>query len=152
VPSSPDWDEAYLAAMADDEDPGDLEEDQDPDNAAPAGLDDAELAALLAEAREVAADQARAAEATDAGAATYPGCARRTTSVHNGRCAESIRTRASSMTLKIPQRHSHPGDLVVGRGAVAATIGRDHAADRGHALDGDHVTGPGFSPGLASSR
>jgi hypothetical protein len=26
------------------------------------------------------------------GAATYPGCARRTTSVHNRRCAESIRT------------------------------------------------------------
>ena len=39
--------------------------------------------------------------------------------------------RTSSMTLKIPQRYSHPGDLVIGRGAAAATIGRDHAADRG---------------------
>ena len=56
------------------------------------------------------------------------------------------------MTLKIPQRHSHPGDLVVGRGVVAATIGRDHAADRGQSLGGDHVPGPGFPPGLASSR
>jgi hypothetical protein len=44
VPSSPDWDEAYLDAMADDEYPGDLEEYQDPNNAPPAGLDDAELA------------------------------------------------------------------------------------------------------------
>ena len=63
VPSSPDWDEAYLAAMADDEDPGDPDEYQDPDSAPPADLDDAELAALIAEAREITADQARAAEA-----------------------------------------------------------------------------------------
>jgi hypothetical protein len=47
VPQSPDWDEAYLAARADDEDPGDLDEYQDPDNAPPDGLDDAELAALI---------------------------------------------------------------------------------------------------------
>jgi hypothetical protein len=32
------------------------------------------------------------------------------------------------MALKVPQRHSHPGDLEVGSGAVAAMIGRDHAA------------------------
>jgi Domain of unknown function (DUF222) len=63
VPQSPDWDEAYLAAIADDEDPGDSEEYQDPDNAPPPGLDDAELEALIAEAREITADQARAAEA-----------------------------------------------------------------------------------------
>jgi hypothetical protein len=67
VPQSPEWDEAYLAARADDEYPGDLDEYQDPDNAPPAGLDDAELAALIAEARqngrEITTDQARAAEA-----------------------------------------------------------------------------------------
>src|SRR5271155_4197148 len=63
VSQSPDWDEAYLAAIAEDEDPGDPEEDEDPDNAPPAGLDDRELAVLLAEAREMTADQARAAEA-----------------------------------------------------------------------------------------
>ena len=62
VPQRPDWDEAYLAAMADDEDPGDPDDYQDPDNAPPAGLDDAELATLLAEAREITAGQARAAE------------------------------------------------------------------------------------------
>ena len=63
VPQSPDWDEAYLAAVADDEDPGDLEEYEDPDNAPPPGLDDAELEALIAEALEITADQVRAAEA-----------------------------------------------------------------------------------------
>ena len=36
--------------------------------------------------------------------------------------------RHSSMTLKIPQRHGHAGDLVVGRGAVAAVRGRFQAA------------------------
>ena len=64
VPQSPDWDEAYLAARAEDEYPGDLEEYEDPDHAPPT-LDDAELAALIAEARqvgqEITADQARAA-------------------------------------------------------------------------------------------
>jgi len=56
------------------------------------------------------------------------------------------------MALKIPQRHSHPGDLEVGSGAVAATIGRDHAADCGQPFGGDHVPGPVSPPGLASSR
>ncbi|HJY66174.1 MAG TPA: hypothetical protein VJ254_05565, partial [Streptosporangiaceae bacterium] len=46
VPCSPDWDEAYLAAMAEDEYPGDADLYEDPDNARPAGLDDAELATL----------------------------------------------------------------------------------------------------------
>jgi hypothetical protein len=46
------------------DDPGDLEdfdEYEDPDNAPPPGLDDAELAALIAAAREAAADQEAAA-------------------------------------------------------------------------------------------
>ncbi|MFZ0188535.1 MAG: DUF222 domain-containing protein [Streptosporangiaceae bacterium] len=60
VPCSPDWDEDYLAAMAEDEDPGDADLYEDPDNAPPAGLDDAELATLIAEARENAEEQARA--------------------------------------------------------------------------------------------
>jgi hypothetical protein len=47
-------------AHAEDEDPGDPDEYEDPDSAPPAGLDDAELAALLAEARAAAEDQARA--------------------------------------------------------------------------------------------
>jgi hypothetical protein len=62
VPQSPDWDEVYLAAMADDEYPGDPDEYEDPDNAPPPGLDDAELEALIAEAREITAEQARAAQ------------------------------------------------------------------------------------------
>jgi hypothetical protein len=62
VPQSPDWDEAWLAARAEDEDPGDPDEYEDPDNAPPAGLDDDQLAALIAEAREITAEQARAAE------------------------------------------------------------------------------------------
>jgi len=59
VPSGPGWieDEGYLAALSEEDDPGDPELDQDPDNAPPAGLDDAGLAALLAEAREVSGDQ-----------------------------------------------------------------------------------------------
>ena len=64
VPQSPDWPEWMdEGAHADDEDPGDPDLYQDPDNAPPAGLDDAELEALLAEAREAAGDQARAAAA-----------------------------------------------------------------------------------------
>ena len=67
VPQSPDWDEACLAARADDEYPGDLDEYEDPDSSPPPGLDDAQLDALIAEARqtgrEITADQARAAEA-----------------------------------------------------------------------------------------
>jgi hypothetical protein len=52
-------DPAYLASWAGDEDPGDLDDYADSDNA-PLELDDAELAALLAEAREITAGQARA--------------------------------------------------------------------------------------------
>ena len=62
VPQSPDWppwmdDDAH----ADDEDPGDPDLYEDPDNAPPAGLEDAELEVLLAEAREEGAARARAA-------------------------------------------------------------------------------------------
>jgi hypothetical protein len=52
--------EAYLACLADEDEPGDPDEEEDPDSAPPPGLDDAELAALIAEAREAAADAARA--------------------------------------------------------------------------------------------
>ena len=62
VPQRPDWDEAWLAARAEDEDPGDPEEYEDPDNAPPPGMDDDQLAALIAGAREVTAEQVRAAE------------------------------------------------------------------------------------------
>jgi hypothetical protein len=62
VPQTPDWDEAYLAALADDEDSGDPEEYEDPDNAPPPGLNDAKLDALLAQAAEVTAERAQAAE------------------------------------------------------------------------------------------
>ena len=37
MPCGPDRDQAYLAAMAGDEDPGDLDEYEDPGNAPPAG-------------------------------------------------------------------------------------------------------------------
>ena len=52
----------YLAAQAED-DPGDgdPEEYEDPDNAPPRGMDDAQLAALIAGAREAAAGQAETA-------------------------------------------------------------------------------------------
>jgi hypothetical protein len=64
VPQSPDWPEWMDEdAHAEDEDPGDPDEYEDPDNAPPPGLDDAELAVLLAAAREAAGDQARAAAA-----------------------------------------------------------------------------------------
>jgi hypothetical protein len=65
VSSWPDWmnDPAYLTARAADEDLGDLDDVEDSDNAPPPGLDDNELDALIAEAREITADQARAAEA-----------------------------------------------------------------------------------------
>ncbi|HEY6313866.1 MAG TPA: hypothetical protein VIY52_24120 [Streptosporangiaceae bacterium] len=51
LPPDPGWpeDEGYLAALYEEDDPGDPELDQDPDNAPPPGLDDAELAALVAE-------------------------------------------------------------------------------------------------------
>jgi Domain of unknown function (DUF222) len=63
VPQRPDWDEAWLAAPADDDEyPGDPDEYEDPDSAPPPGLDDAELEALLAAAAEVTAERAQAAD------------------------------------------------------------------------------------------
>jgi Domain of unknown function (DUF222) len=63
VPQSPDWpewmdDDAHVG----DEYPGDPDLYEDPDNAPPLDLDDAQLAALIAEAQEETAKQARAAE------------------------------------------------------------------------------------------
>jgi hypothetical protein len=54
VPSWPGWmdDPAYLAARAGDHDPGDPGLAQDPDEPPP-GVDDEELAALIAEARQI---------------------------------------------------------------------------------------------------
>ena len=53
-PPDPGWpeDEGYLAALSEEDEPDEPDLYQDPDNAPPAGLDDAELAALVAEARE----------------------------------------------------------------------------------------------------
>jgi len=47
LPSSADWpdwtqDEPYLAALAEEDEPGDPDEEEDPDNAPPPGLDDAD--------------------------------------------------------------------------------------------------------------
>ena len=63
VPSSAEWPEwrdepGYLAAQCED-DPGDGDraEYEDPDNAPPPGMDDAQLAALIAEARAFTAEQ-----------------------------------------------------------------------------------------------
>ena len=67
IPSGAEWPEwmdepGYLAALcADDPGDGDVAEYEDPDNAPPPGLDDAQLAALIAEAREAAAGQAETA-------------------------------------------------------------------------------------------
>jgi hypothetical protein len=63
VPQSPDWPEWIDDARADDEYPGDLDDYEDSDNAPPTGLDDAQLAELIAEGREITIDQAREAEA-----------------------------------------------------------------------------------------
>jgi hypothetical protein len=60
VPSWPHWmdDPAYQAARAADDDPGDPDLEEDPGEPPP-GVDDDELAALIAEARHIAAEQAR---------------------------------------------------------------------------------------------
>ena len=60
VPSWPDWmdDPAYLAMRAEDEDPGDLDLEEDPDDAPPPDVDEDEL---VAGANEITAAQARIA-------------------------------------------------------------------------------------------
>ena len=52
--------EAYLDALAEEDEPADPDEEEDPDNAPPPGLDDAQLAELVAGARQVTVDRARA--------------------------------------------------------------------------------------------
>ena len=63
VPCRADWpdDAAYLAALADEEELPDPDLWEDPDNAPPPGLDDAQLAALIAEAKQVTDDHSHAA-------------------------------------------------------------------------------------------
>jgi Domain of unknown function (DUF222) len=81
VPQQPEWDDqqwaAYAAALYDEEEPDDPDLYQDPDNAPPAGLDDAELAALIAQAPEVTADQGVAACWRGRRGPGMPGSARR---------------------------------------------------------------------------
>jgi hypothetical protein len=52
---------ASVAARESQDEPADPDLEEDPDHAPPSGLDDAQVAALIAEAREVSADEARAA-------------------------------------------------------------------------------------------
>ena len=82
LPSSADWpewahDEAYLAALAEEDEPDDPDLYQDPDNAPPPGMDDAQLAELIAEARQVPEDQAAAAWLAGRRGPGMPGSARR---------------------------------------------------------------------------
>jgi hypothetical protein len=73
----PEIREAYLAALAEDDEPDDPDLYQDPDSAPPPGLDDAQLAALIAEARQVPADQAAAAWLAGRRGPGMPGSGRR---------------------------------------------------------------------------
>src|SRR5262249_55348318 len=61
-PGWPDYwdDEGFLVMASEEADPGDREY-EDPDNAPPSGLDNAQLAALIEEARQFSAAQAEAA-------------------------------------------------------------------------------------------
>jgi Domain of unknown function (DUF222) len=85
----PDWtqDEAYLAALADEDEPDDPDLYQDPDNAPPAGLDDAQLAELIAEARKLSPDQARATAWLGRRGPGMPGSARRFPGEYTGPAA-----------------------------------------------------------------
>src|SRR5579864_4372781 len=89
LPPDPGWidDEGYLAALSEEDDPGDPELDQDPDNAPPAGLDDAGLAALVAEARELTADRAWATAWLGRRGPGMPGSARRFPGEYSGPAA-----------------------------------------------------------------
>ena len=137
VPDRPDWpdwhgDEAFL----DDEYPGDLGDCQDPDSAPPAGLGDARLAALIAGARQVTADRARAARAAARAGSTgavaaavavavgrrgpgMPGSARTFPGEYAGRAAGL----ASGRPLD-----AAPGCLVLGQSAGDAAGGDDRYA------------------------
>ena len=89
LPTDPGWteDEDYWAAKAAEEDPGDLDEYPDPDNAPPAGLDDAGLAALLAQARELDGNRAFAAAWLGRRGPGMPGSARTFPGVYAGPAA-----------------------------------------------------------------
>ncbi len=50
--------------------------------------------------------------------------------VCNHRCTGSIRAQEWFPDAQVLQRHGHPGNLVIGRGAVTAAIGHDHAVGR----------------------
>ena len=79
--------EAYLAALAEEDEPDDPDLYQDPDNAPPQGMDDAQLAELIAEARQVPEDQAAAAWLAGRRGPGMPGSARRFPGVCAGRAA-----------------------------------------------------------------
>ena len=75
----------------------------------------------------------------DAGAATCPSCARRTIGVQPS--LHGIYPGPGIVPdPQVLQRHGHPGNLVVGRGAVTTAIGHDRAADRA-ATAADHTPG-----------
>ena len=133
-PSCPDWmdDPAYLALRAEDEEPGDL--DEDPDDAPPPDVDYDEL---ITEAERISADQARAAEvaarlgltaamAADAAAALgrrgpgMPGSAESFPGVYSSRASGF----ASGMPLD-----TAPGCLVLGQFAEEAAGDDDRYPD-----------------------
>ena len=73
----PEIREAYLAALAGEDEPDDPDLYQDPGSAPPPGLDDAQLAALIAEARELTGDQSGAAWPGSRRGPGMPGSGRR---------------------------------------------------------------------------
>jgi hypothetical protein len=128
VPQSPDWPEWMDEdAHAGDADPGDPDLYEDPDNAPPPGLEDAELEALLAEAREVTGDRACAeavaarlghtavlgAIAAEVTGRRGPGCP-----APRGRSPASTRARRPAPGAAV-QGHPGTGRRAAGRGDPA---------------------------------
>ncbi len=172
LPPDPGWieDEGYLAALSEEDDPGDPELDQDPDNAPPAGLDDAGLAALLAEARELTADQAWAAAWLGRRGPGMPGSARRFPGEYAGPAAgfaagRELDTAPGCAVLALfAEDAAGPGDRYPGAsedeliGAIcawdrveASAAARKHAAAaelirRRPDPDGPPAAGPGQMP------
>ena len=68
--------------------------------------------------------------------------------VCNHRCTGSIRAQEWFPDAQVLQRHGHPGNLVIGRGAVTAAIGHDHAVGR----DAVPVDSPSVHVRLVMSR
>ena len=136
-PSGPEWPEwmdepGYLAAQAED-DPGDgdPEECEDPDNAPPRGMDDAQLAALIAGAREAAAGQAETAARLAAAGRT--GVMAAAGSVLSGRRGPGMPGSASRFPGECTSRASgfasgKPLDTAPG-GPVLAQFGDEAAGD-----------------------